>query len=621
MTNALKMIFARSNAALSLVAGLYLSSQVGVFSAGADPLPSSSGRQIAQVTEPGQRGDKADPDDDKHRQKQGPAKSEQERPQKGSPGQPSPDRQGEQQQKQEREPAQKRGERGQERQDQESGKAEQEQKQREDRARADQERQNQGRAKADEQKQREDRARAEQDRQNQGRAKADEQKQGEDRARAEQDRQNQGRAKADDQKQLERPQRERTAPSGAPGDRQNEERARADQERLNQDRVRLDQEQQKQKDDRAKLEQDRARSLKNKDQEQSLRQREQRLRAEEDRLRASADQLRGREDRYRLEHGRLQNAERRLDRLQDIQEQRRERVEAGGQRTIIEEPDRRVIIREQGRSIIRHDETARFSRLNRDVRTDRRRDGVTLNVFARRDGGEVVSESDDEGRLLRRYRRDQSGREIVLIDNRDYYRRRGRGEGFVFIDLPAPRITIPREKYIVDYSAASGDDLYEALTAPPVVRIDRSYSLEEVRRSHPVRERMRRVDLDDINFEFGSWEITGEELPKLERLAKVIKSILERRPREVFLIEGHTDAVGSDVDNLTLSDRRAESVAVILSDSFEVSPENLTTQGYGEQFLKVDTQDAERSNRRVAVRRITPLLSKVGDTDRRPDRR
>jgi outer membrane protein OmpA-like peptidoglycan-associated protein len=34
----------------------------------------------------------------------------------------------------------------------------------------------------------------------------------------------------------------------------------------------------------------------------------------------------------------------------------------------------------------------------------------------------------------------------------------------------------------------------------------------------------------------------------------------------------------------------------------------LTTQGYGEQYLKVDTQSPERQNRRVAMRRITPLL-------------
>ena len=36
--------------------------------------------------------------------------------------------------------------------------------------------------------------------------------------------------------------------------------------------------------------------------------------------------------------------------------------------------------------------------------------------------------------------------------------------------------------------------------------------------------------------------------------------------------------------------------------------ENLTTQGYGEQNLKVHTQEAERSSRRVAFRRIGPLL-------------
>jgi outer membrane protein OmpA-like peptidoglycan-associated protein len=39
-----------------------------------------------------------------------------------------------------------------------------------------------------------------------------------------------------------------------------------------------------------------------------------------------------------------------------------------------------------------------------------------------------------------------------------------------------------------------------------------------------------------------------------------------------------------------------------------VPAENLVTQGYGEQYLKVPTQDAERANRRVAARRITPLI-------------
>ena len=85
--------------------------------------------------------------------------------------------------------------------------------------------------------------------------------------------------------------------------------------------------------------------------------------------------------------------------------------------------------------------------------------------------------------------------------------------------------------------------------------------------------------------------------------------MLQRNGDEVFLIEGHTDAVGSDVDNMSLSDRRAEAVAQVLTETFGVSPENLVTQGYGEQHLKVDTPGPERANRRVAVRRITPLMA------------
>jgi outer membrane protein OmpA-like peptidoglycan-associated protein len=87
--------------------------------------------------------------------------------------------------------------------------------------------------------------------------------------------------------------------------------------------------------------------------------------------------------------------------------------------------------------------------------------------------------------------------------------------------------------------------------------------------------------------------------------------LIERNPGEVFLIEGHTDAVGSDESNLELSDRRAETVAKLLTDLYDVPPENLVTQGYGERYLKVETDDEERANRRATVRRITPLVAPV----------
>ena len=111
--------------------------------------------------------------------------------------------------------------------------------------------------------------------------------------------------------------------------------------------------------------------------------------------------------------------------------------------------------------------------------------------------------------------------------------------------------------------------------------------------------------------EFGI-HLLGEFLLMLQlciQFARAMLRVLERNPLAVFMIEGHTDAVGSDEDNLSLSDRRAAAVAEVLSDSFGVPAENLVTQGYGEQFLKDDTKGPERANRRVTVRRVTPLIA------------
>jgi outer membrane protein OmpA-like peptidoglycan-associated protein len=144
--------------------------------------------------------------------------------------------------------------------------------------------------------------------------------------------------------------------------------------------------------------------------------------------------------------------------------------------------------------------------------------------------------------------------------------------------------------------------------APPVDRIERRYALDEIRYSEPLRARMPRVDIDTVNFESGSWEITPDQADRLAFVAQGISRAIQRNPREVFLVEGYTDSTGNDVDNLSLSDRRAESVAVMLTNQFSVPAENLTTQGYGKQFLKIPTDGPERANRRVAVRRITPLL-------------
>jgi outer membrane protein OmpA-like peptidoglycan-associated protein len=300
-------------------------------------------------------------------------------------------------------------------------------------------------------------------------------------------------------------------------------------------------------------------------------------------------------------------------RFEDVQKSRKEHVEPDGRRVIVE-PGNRTIVKQGDRIVIRHDETERFRRGGRDVQAARRPDGHTETFFVRPDGMRIISVTDGSGRLVRRYRRGPDGREYNIIDNRRFMRNVAIGVGvgavgLAILALAPPRVTIPREKYIVDYGRASEDDLYEAFDAPPVDSLERAYSLEEIRDNYELRQRMRYVELNNINFASGAWEITPDQYPKLERLALAILRVLRRNPDEVFLIEGHTDAVGSDVDNMSLSDRRASAVAEVLSETFGVPPENLVTQGYGEQFLKIPTPGPEPLNRRVQVRRIGPLMA------------
>ncbi len=276
-----------------------------------------------------------------------------------------------------------------------------------------------------------------------------------------------------------------------------------------------------------------------------------------------------------------------------------------GGRTVFREPGRIIVQDPNGQSFVRHSDVDRFRLGARDVRVIPEGND-TRTVIVRPDGSEIITINDRDGQLLRRVRRGPDGREIIIIDNT--YRDPNAIGGY-YVDLPPPVLRIPQDRYIVDAQYASPDLIYDTLIAPPVERIDRRYSLDEIRYSPSVRQLMPSIDLDTINFETGSADISQDQASKLQVIADGLNRAIERNPREVFLIEGHTDAVGNEIDNLSLSDRRAESAANLLTQQFGVPPENLTSQGYGEQYLKVPTDGPSRENRRVTIRRITPLLT------------
>ena len=300
--------------------------------------------------------------------------------------------------------------------------------------------------------------------------------------------------------------------------------------------------------------------------------------------------------------------------MASVRQKRRLRRERGGRRVVIDEPGHRRIVRQGRRAIIRHNDMRRLRRGGRRY-SERRRGGRLIGTIHGRDGSKIITEWDKRGRMIRRYRRGRKGRVIFLIDNRPRYARHyyhdyhDYDDSLYYLGLPAPIVTIGEPDYIVDADYASADDFYDTFAAPPIRPIPRRYTLDEVRYNYPLRAHMRSVNLTVVHFDTASWHIDEYSHDRLADVADAMCRIINKNPQEIFLIEGHTDAVGPSDDNLSLSDRRAEAVAVMLTEEFGIPPENLVTQGYGEQHLLVRTSGPARKNRRVIVRRITPLIS------------
>ena len=286
-------------------------------------------------------------------------------------------------------------------------------------------------------------------------------------------------------------------------------------------------------------------------------------------------------------------------------------INAGAGRTIVKEAD--------GQVTIRHDDASRFVRLGGKVNEQKGPNGTLTTTVNRPDGAQVVTIKDASGNILQRYRKNRDGSVEVLIGAVEPQRGartpppspKPQGPSVTFdfgSRLPPLRLTIPRNDYIVESSRASRRQIEQTFAAPPVEQVERPYTLEEIRRSDRIRNKVRRVDFDAVTFEFGSAVLPDDQIPQTQKVGEAMRAVLDKDPNQVFLIEGYTDAVGSDLANLALSDRRAETVAEILTYYFGIPPENLITQGYGEQFLKIATSGPERQNRRVAFRNITPLM-------------
>ena len=274
---------------------------------------------------------------------------------------------------------------------------------------------------------------------------------------------------------------------------------------------------------------------------------------------------------------------------------------------VVEDEGDRFVVERNGEYMVRRDDSALFRDNAERVEIEQLPRGRTRETVYRRNGSRIVTLRDPGGYVLMRKRIRRDGREIVLYDAFE--------EDRAFVDydntLPPIEITIPREQYIVPARGYGRRQLAEILAAEPVQPLPQRFTLREVRENERVRQYVRRIDLDTITFDSGSYYVSETQVRYLADMAGGMLDVIDRDPAAVFLIEGHTDAVGPDLYNLTLSDRRAETVARILVTAYGVPAENLVIEGYGEQFLKINTQGDERRNRRVTIRNISPLLQKA----------
>ncbi len=106
------------------------------------------------------------------------------------------------------------------------------------------------------------------------------------------------------------------------------------------------------------------------------------------------------------------------------------------------------------------------------------------------------------------------------------------------------------------------------------------------------------VQLQMIHFDFDSAKIREEGKPLLRGLAQA----LQRCPQRLVRVEAHTDSIGSEAYNLSLSDRRASSVYMFLTEN-GVPASMLESKGFGEAepVASNETEAGRKKNRRVEL--------------------
>jgi outer membrane protein OmpA-like peptidoglycan-associated protein len=142
-------------------------------------------------------------------------------------------------------------------------------------------------------------------------------------------------------------------------------------------------------------------------------------------------------------------------------------------------------------------------------------------------------------------------------------------------------------------------------------------ALESLQRLKPERKMVLNFT-GGAQFASNSISFSSQVQKDIESFLSDLKGDAEGNSNLLFVVAGHSDAVGSESANYDLSRRRAENVAAYLMTDRKIDPARIVTVGYGEKAPVGDnrTEAGRAKNRRVEilVYRDTITVGSAGQT-------
>ena len=170
------------------------------------------------------------------------------------------------------------------------------------------------------------------------------------------------------------------------------------------------------------------------------------------------------------------------------------------------------------------------------------------------------------------------------------------GDGLKDSDDKCPEVAGPKENAGCPFNDADKDGVIDEEDECP-----QTFGPKE-NKGCPIIEKEVEEALDlafkNLEFETGKAIIKQSSYPSLNTLA----TIMDTHPEFQLLVEGHTDNVGNDANNLLLSKKRAEAVKTLLVNK-GVDASRIETKFYGETkpIASNDTPEGRQQNRRVEL--------------------